>query len=513
MPTDTKLNQLIINQLTQEQYDEAKAAGTLSDTELYITDSDDDVLTNNIISNCITYIPQDIKLKLNNGTLTLKAGSKLYIPNGFETSIRRPLYAWLVNDNEIYYTESKTPAVGDKTFNEKGIYTYYKVHDVSGLTLVLQKGKDTDSVIMQTTVTRDTSKDTYFSKPDTSKPKFDVITIESDKIVDCGSVTGKTFIRVYQNQLPYGEIPVSIFYSGSDPSRIKGIFYNTTTNEIKYYIDGAATGNICSFPVAEITVNNGKVTSIDQIFNGFGYIGSTVYALPGIKGLIPNGRNADGSLRSTEFTLDKVTIETLSGVHSRNYKYYLARESIYAKQIWRQSVTKDWISEKEPTQAAYSYWYNPKTNIAKRSLTDASVWDESFASLHIFTCNITNDRITSFTPKTVFHALDYNDKSTISDWSMPSSRYIDLSLAASGSTYIAPANGWVTVSKRTNANNQMSELLNKTCGNLGMRSIESVTGRLTLALLPVKKGDTFQCNYTAGGTLAYFCFIFSEGEN
>ena len=50
MPTDTKLNQLIINQLTQEQYDEAKAAGTLSDTELYITDSDDDALTNNKVS-------------------------------------------------------------------------------------------------------------------------------------------------------------------------------------------------------------------------------------------------------------------------------------------------------------------------------------------------------------------------------------------------------------------------------------------------------------------------------
>ena len=60
MPTDTKLNQLIINQLTQEQYDEAKAAGTLSDTELYITDSDDDALTNNKITNCITEIPQDI---------------------------------------------------------------------------------------------------------------------------------------------------------------------------------------------------------------------------------------------------------------------------------------------------------------------------------------------------------------------------------------------------------------------------------------------------------------------
>ena len=42
MTTDTKLNQLMINKLTQEQYDEAKGAGTLSDTELYITDSDDD---------------------------------------------------------------------------------------------------------------------------------------------------------------------------------------------------------------------------------------------------------------------------------------------------------------------------------------------------------------------------------------------------------------------------------------------------------------------------------------
>ena len=112
MPTDTKLNQLIINQLTQEQYDEAKAAGTLSDTELYITDSDDDpqvksnlsqtiddsttkypsnkavkdessritTLMNTKVSNCITNIPQDIKLELNNGVLTLKAGSKVYVP-------------------------------------------------------------------------------------------------------------------------------------------------------------------------------------------------------------------------------------------------------------------------------------------------------------------------------------------------------------------------------------------------------------------------------------------------
>lgn len=39
-------------------------------------------LNKQMISNCITEIPQDIKLELNNGTLTLKAGSKVYVPNG-----------------------------------------------------------------------------------------------------------------------------------------------------------------------------------------------------------------------------------------------------------------------------------------------------------------------------------------------------------------------------------------------------------------------------------------------
>lgn len=37
---------------------------------------------NNKITNCITKIPQDINLVLSEGTLTLKAGSKVYVPNG-----------------------------------------------------------------------------------------------------------------------------------------------------------------------------------------------------------------------------------------------------------------------------------------------------------------------------------------------------------------------------------------------------------------------------------------------
>lgn len=37
-------------------------------------------------------IPQDIKLELNNGTLTLKAGSRVYVPNGFESDGTTPKF-------------------------------------------------------------------------------------------------------------------------------------------------------------------------------------------------------------------------------------------------------------------------------------------------------------------------------------------------------------------------------------------------------------------------------------
>ena len=39
-------------------------------------------LNESILTNCLTEIPQDTKLELSNGTLTLKAGSKVYVPNG-----------------------------------------------------------------------------------------------------------------------------------------------------------------------------------------------------------------------------------------------------------------------------------------------------------------------------------------------------------------------------------------------------------------------------------------------
>lgn len=437
----------------------------------------------NNVSNCITYIPQDIKLELNNGTLTLKAGSKVYIPNGFETSVE-PLYAWPVNDNEIYYTESETPVVGDKTFNEKGTYTYYKVHDVLGTTLTLQKGKDSDSVIEQVTVTRDTSKDTYFSKPDTTKPKFDKVTLTQD-VSDSADSNRETLLFYRAGQIVLEAMPVEFCFSGSTaPTSFLGgnyaVWYDTTNNVIKLTGDGGSTWNTnYCFPVC-LAHETTTTYSISQIFNGFGYVGSTIFALPGVKGLIPNGRNTDGSLKSTEFSVDTVKISTITD--TKSFYVYISSSNFYASKLTEYDEDKN-----------VNYG---TVNLDIRGVCCCgSVVTDS------------NKKVISLTPKTVFHALDYNDKSIISGWSMPSNRYIDLSVATSGSTYTAPANGYFSWYCYQNNNGY---IFVQSSASLLPNRVANASNDIA-GFIPVKKGDIVMVKY-ANLTFNRLRFIYAEGE-
>ena len=116
--------------------------------------------------------------------------------------------------------------------------------------------------------------------------------------------------------------------------------------------------------------------------------------------------------------------------------------------------------------------------------------------------------------KTVFHALDYNDKSTISGWSMPSSRYIDLTLGANGATYTAPANGYFYVKKNFTTSGQYIwfELYNSTDVIMDITFWGSNSGFIG-AFIPVSKGNKVVVHYTASGDTLSFRFIYAEGEN
>lgn len=355
------------------------------------------------ITNCITKIPQDIKLELNDGTLTLKAGSKVYVPNG----------------------------VGN----------------------------------------------------------FDTVAIQNNiSVSSLGSTSGESFIYFNTEN---NKITASLIigaYSGTTEDDSKNYWYDTANNIIKGKTSRGFIGKY-SFPLAVITRDNNTITSIDQVFNGFGYIGSTVFALPGVEGLIPNGRNEDGSPKSIEFTTTSVSTFTIPD----------ARDCYLCCDL-NENLAIPKISEiKYDKQRNYLLFNGTiyKAYIGVRLSSDSS------------------GRITSFTPKSVFQALDYNDKSTISGWGMPSDKYIDLTLSTSGSSYIAPANGWFMLNKVSGISNNQSYivLVNRKTNIKSQTVVYNYSSSILSAYLPIQKGDAVEILYNGTGEVKEFRFIYAEGEN
>ncbi len=269
------------------------------------------------VTNCITEIPQDIKLELNNGTLTLKAGSKIYVPNG------------------------------SGTFNTVTIANDVTVSNIG-----------TSSV----------------------------------QRMACLNSTGTAFSAI---------IPVTHCFSGSTaPTSFSSgyaLWYDTSNNLVKKTTNSGSTWESgFSLPVCIITCTSGVITSLDQVFNGFGYIGSTVFALPGVKGLMPNGRNEDGTLKNTEYILSSVVtseaytapyiINSSGGISPCYYGNYAAQD------------TKPSFSNGE--------WYNTLTNECY------SIHDDILSLSQFFIVGdviVNNGKVVSAAFKKPLHLINYSD--------------------------------------------------------------------------------------------------------
>lgn len=368
--------------------------------------------TNVNYTNCITEIPQDIKLELKDGVLTLKAGSKVYVPNGFEA--------------------------------------------------------------------------------DGTTPKFDETIVQNDLTLKSGTWETGLYTLTYSTTFDnIGQATFDRSISGETEPTVKYSFcYDTKTNLMKYKNENSEIISGYSLPIAICNNPDGKkFISIDQVFNGFGYIGSTIFALPGVKGLIPNGRNADGSLKNIEFTTSSVITHTLTDLDSYTRIFHL-RDDYKILSI---------ISANAVYDSVKNIVYN------KTSPTD---------NLGCF-CGelVTVDGvITSFTPKTAFNAVDRNDSSWIAQQAMPSEKYIDLTLGASGTTYTAPANGWFTILKSATSKGQYMQCRNNITG-LGIETHAIANNTVPRQFIPAAKGQKVVFSYTVAGTLTFFRFVYAEGEN
>ena len=390
-----------------------------------------DKLNQTNITNCITEIPQDIKLELVDGVLTLKAGSKVYVPNGFEAD---------------------------------------------GVT-----------------------------------PKFDEVVVESDVIgLQWGTVTASNISEMY-NPITKDITPWEHLYSGSTaPTQTFCIWYDTTNNLVKWTADGGASwGSGMALPLSLSNYSNGSVTSINQVFNGFGYIGSTIFALPGVKGLIPNGRNADGSLRNIEFTVNKHTIRDLSEVFTtfQGITIFLKDTGDINLVSPLRCLSGDFINIPKTLSNTYATVYYA-TDVNKYYSSSGSTtpnWEE-INQTKIANALYDGEKIISFTPKTTFRAVDYNSALSLG---MPSSRYIDLTLGSSGTTYTAPVNGYVVFGKAASGAGQY---INLSSGYITNQVVSNASSNILSIYIPVAKGHQFKANYSVGGATNSFRFIYAKGE-
>lgn len=95
--------------------------------------------------------------------------------------------------------------------------------------------------------------------------------------------------------------------------------------------------------------------------------------------------------------------------------------------------------------------------------------------------------------------------------SMPSDKYDNLTLGASGTEYTAPADGYVRIYKSTSAVNQYVTVQDIT-NNLAMTVFSPVSGQSIQVFIPIKKGNKFVIGYTAVGSSTDFRFIYAVGS-
>lgn len=95
---------------------------------------------------------------------------------------------------------------------------------------------------------------------------------------------------------------------------------------------------------------------------------------------------------------------------------------------------------------------------------------------------------------------------------LPSSNYVNLTLGASGSTYTAPANGWVFFAKASGTSGQFNSITNSTGSELRNDCVSSSSGQWATVSCSVKKGDKFILEYTTTGETKRFRFIYAEGQ-
>ena len=276
------------------------------------------------------------------------------------------------------------------------------------------------------------------------------------------------------------------------------LYWFNTTNGKCYINNGSGVATECSLPIGVVKATNGiGWTNIEQIFNGFGFIGSKIFVLPGVKALAPNGRNDDGTLKNT-----LITTSSIKTTDAYNSKYILNITGIAP------APYTNYVEQEEQPSFTNGIWYQPSTNTMYRIL-DGNIIKQT-SNLYAFDAIVFGNKTKNIKIKQAFKAVDYSDTDFISHQSMPSNKYNTLTWASSGTTYSMPADGYLIGHRNSTAAGQYLFVYDK--NNIALYSCWSVDANEGLSFcIAVSKGQSIKISYSAPTDDGLY-FFYSNGS-
>ena len=424
------------------------------------------------VTNCLLEVPQRIKLTFDNDQgLVLHAGSEVIVPYGKGTP---------------------TMQIGD----------------------ALNGG-----VISDVQVVGDDNKIFYY------------ITYNSDIVVGktIGTAGSTYWLYVTPEGTIAGDLAEDIYSQAAQPTGISEsvIWYDTTNNYVKVTLNTGSSwtqGN--SLLIGRLNrTGTGTITSIRDIYNGVGVIGSNFWVDKDVVYCTPAGRNPDGSLKNNIGKINNFTIYSSSVSGSQRFLFLNPFESQNSSannqgvfwDVTNYFISEDMLYQKRATASGsqYGILYRPSENLFYWSSTQNPNWTvfpEGLVFLGILAHDSTRGNDSDGYPVIYFgvrqalpfKALNYHDRLYIGNLSSIGG-FHSVTFGASGTQYIAPFDGWFYAQKISGTSGKYIQCINET-KQFSDESKAWDSGSTLTASVPVSNGDLCILNYTATGGRAYLRF-------
>ena len=214
---------------------------------------DASTLNHSLTTNCLTEIPQRIKLEKVGSTITLKTGSVVIVPYGTTDQTKQfPVDSNFKNKFKVVHTQ----------FSSNRFFLWLEL--VQDLTRTAFGTYTGDNVLLA--------------------------------------------LNINNGNIDYA--PLLNVGTGTTPPET-GNYYNTSINKFCYYSDAQISAER-TLPIALVSMNAGTATQIKQIFNGFGVVGNIAWCDKDVKALIPNGWTGKGTYNNIELCTSLLSMVTIT---------------------------------------------------------------------------------------------------------------------------------------------------------------------------------------------------------